>query len=102
MIEALRAKATAYVAVLEGDPEAALGPLDQAERLIEPKRELPWIALELADLTLLRARALDRLGRAAEITAPLGEALAIYEQQIQVSEDRTPHFRAARARALLR
>ena len=98
---AMRIKAEAYVAVLEDRPERALDLLSRAEELLGPRRDLHWVALLLADVTLLRARALDRLGRVHEVAPALRDALATYEHQTQVLEDRAAHFRRARVRALL-
>jgi len=96
-----RAKTAGHAAVLRGAHEQALSQLEQAERGLRTHRELPWVALELADVALLRARSLRALGRGAEAIEPLRAAIATYEQEIARSEDRAPRERHERATRLL-
>jgi hypothetical protein len=94
-------KAEGHLALLRGDHERALARLDEVEAGLRPRAELPWVALELADVALLRARSLHALARGAEGIEPLRSAIATYDAEIQASEERAPRERRERALRLL-
>jgi len=86
--------------VSRDEPAHALDPLRRAENALRPKAELPWVAYDLADVTLLRERAHQALGRPVSIEA-LREAIAVYEQRIAMNEDQAPRYRRRMALELI-
>ncbi|MFY0533502.1 hypothetical protein [Nannocystis pusilla] len=70
-----RAKARAFVAVHDGRPAATLVEVEQARTWTDEFRGAPWIAAEVAELELLRGRALLLLGRPAEAAEALDRAV---------------------------
>ncbi len=97
----IRVVMQAHAALLDGDPERALVELDRAQQGLQTHAELSWVALDLADVALLRARSLHALGRAGEAIEPLRAAIAAYDLELTRTEDRAPHLRRARATELL-
>jgi tetratricopeptide (TPR) repeat protein len=70
-----RAKARAFIAVHTGRPAAALIEVEQARVWTDKLREATWIAGEVAELELLRGRALLLLDRPAEAAEALERAV---------------------------
>ncbi|MCX4242014.1 serine/threonine protein kinase [Paraliomyxa miuraensis] len=95
------AKIAAHASLLDADHQRALDDLDRAERGLQPHAELPWIAVDLADVALLRARVLHALQRGPEAIDGLRAAIATYDEEIAKSEDRTLYRRRDRATQLL-
>ncbi|MCY1064554.1 serine/threonine-protein kinase [Nannocystis sp. RBIL2] len=100
-----RAKARAFVAVHAGRPAAALVEVEQARTWTDRFREAPWIAGEVAELELLRGRALLLLDRPAEAAEALGRAVAGFADAGERADLLAPLWRAEAqtllARALL-
>jgi hypothetical protein len=94
-LAAQRARTEGYVALLHGDTERALARLDDARQRMAPHAEAPWIALELATVDVLRARALHRMHRDEEAMRELPVALARYDMRIATSYDRAWRIRRA-------
>ncbi len=98
-VQARRAAAAGLVALLQGDAALALVELARARRELAPHRELPWIAVDLAGVTLLEARAELALGHDPELPrAGLAEAIATFDRQLASYDD--PALRARRAAAV--
>ena len=71
-----------------------------AEDALRPKAELPWIADDLADVTVLQARAHQALGQPID-TEALREAIAVYEDRMAMNEDQAPRYRRRLALELI-
>ena len=69
-------RAAALAALLARDHAAVLVAADAGTAFAAPHREQAWIAAELAELDLTRARALIAVGRAPEATAALERSIA--------------------------
>ncbi|MFZ6179039.1 protein kinase domain-containing protein [Nannocystis pusilla] len=76
-----RAKARAFAAVHTGRPAAALVEVERARTWTDKLREATWIAGEVAELELLRGRALLLLDRPVEAAEALGRATSWFAGQ---------------------
>ncbi|MCY1061805.1 serine/threonine-protein kinase [Nannocystis sp. SCPEA4] len=74
--EHLRAEVRAFIAVHTGRPAAALIELERARVWTDELREATWIAEDVAELELLRGRALLLLDRPAEAAEALERAVS--------------------------
>jgi tetratricopeptide (TPR) repeat protein len=96
-----RIKLEAHAELLRGRYDEALAWLRRAEDGLQTHRELPWVALELADVALLRARSLEALGRGVEAIDPLREAIVTYDVNFSGTHERGPVLRRQQAQRLL-
>lgn len=99
-VQALQDRTLGYRALLTNDPVSALAPLQRAEDALRPKEEIPWIALDLADVTLLQARAHQALGQPID-TEALRRAITVYEDRMAMNEDQAPRYRRRLALELI-
>ncbi|MEM6989959.1 MAG: serine/threonine-protein kinase [Myxococcota bacterium] len=100
-LDAQRLRAQAFRDVLDARPEQALEAVSNAEAVLEPKRALPWIALDLADLAVIRARAVAIMGHGPDVRESLTRAIATYDRAIEQSVDQGPRYRRTLAQGIL-
>jgi hypothetical protein len=88
-------------ALLQGDARAALDPLGEAHARMEPHTAAQWIALELAEVEVLQARAKLVLGDRDAARTHLRSAIAVLKARTHQVPDQPPVRTLARAQAML-
>lgn len=100
-LEPLVRRLEARVALASDAPQDALTLSAQARALLLPHAELPWVRVDLADVALLEAQALDALGRLPEAREHLLAARDAYAEKQETSYARAWVVRAERVESWL-
>src|SRR5262249_41562176 len=90
----------AAIALIEDRPAEALALADDALARAEPHQAMWWVALEVAELQVARARALVGLGRATEARSTLEPAATRIDDLMRGHTDALLPVWAERVRAL--
>ena len=97
----VRDKVRGFIAIHTGRPLAALEDLARASTRLEPHREVPWVAGEIAEVDLLRGRALLQLDRPADAIVALESTLPIFAAAAADRPELMAPLWLAEARSLL-
>ncbi len=96
-VVAIEHKTKAFASIVGGDPERALSDLAAAQEILQPQAALPWIAEDLADVALLRARAKLDLDDPTGVDELLAAAIAAYAQRSREILAQAPRRRREQA-----